>query len=151
MNRLSAHPELTPNQVRQALIQTASQVNQPDNVYGFGLVNALEAVNYWGTISDPAEENKLVAAYPNPFSYSVHDKLGFLLDLKEFSPVSVELYNILGQRVARVINTSVPGSKGTPVFWDGLLHTGKTLPSGVYLYTVRIGSHSQTGKITILQ
>ncbi|MCI0697336.1 S8 family serine peptidase [candidate division KSB1 bacterium] len=45
---LSAHPDLTPAQVMEALRQTASRANQPDNDFGYGIVNARAAVTYWG-------------------------------------------------------------------------------------------------------
>lgn len=45
---LSAHPDLTPAQVMEALRQTASRANQPDNDFGYGVVNARAAVTYWG-------------------------------------------------------------------------------------------------------
>ncbi|MBI4546659.1 MAG: S8 family serine peptidase [Ignavibacteriae bacterium] len=44
---LSAHPTLTPYQVRQAMRQTASQANSPDNLMGWGILNALNAVTYY--------------------------------------------------------------------------------------------------------
>lgn len=47
---LSAHPELTPMQVREALRNTADKSNNPDNVYGWGLVNAYNAALYWGAV-----------------------------------------------------------------------------------------------------
>jgi hypothetical protein len=53
---LSAHPELTPMQVREALIQTAVHINTgisqtatyPNNYYGYGFVDALKAATYFG-------------------------------------------------------------------------------------------------------
>lgn len=45
---LSAHPELTPAQVYEALRQTASQAAAPDNSLGYGIVNAKAAVTYHG-------------------------------------------------------------------------------------------------------
>ncbi len=54
----SAHPQLTPMQVREALIQTATHINDtsdpsrtalwPNNFYGRGMVNAFAAVTYHG-------------------------------------------------------------------------------------------------------
>jgi hypothetical protein len=41
---LSAHPEFTPIQVRDALRNTASRAATPDNLYGWGLINARVAV-----------------------------------------------------------------------------------------------------------
>lgn len=45
---LSAHPELTPMQVRDALRNTASLSNNPNNILGWGIVNAYDAVLYHG-------------------------------------------------------------------------------------------------------
>jgi len=55
---LSAHPELTPMQVRDALRNTASRKDEPDNVYGWGLVNAYEAALYHGMIMSNKPEIK---------------------------------------------------------------------------------------------
>jgi subtilisin family serine protease len=47
---LSAHPELTPMQVREALRNTANNSGTPNNVYGWGLINAYDAILYWGPV-----------------------------------------------------------------------------------------------------
>ncbi len=47
---LSAHPELTAMQVRDALRNTANNSGNPNNVYGYGLINALNAVLYFGPV-----------------------------------------------------------------------------------------------------
>lgn len=47
---LSAHPELTPLQVREALRNTANNSGTPNNVYGWGLINAYDAILYWGPV-----------------------------------------------------------------------------------------------------
>lgn len=45
---LSAHPELAPMQLREALRMTANNKDNPNNVYGWGLINAYDAALYWG-------------------------------------------------------------------------------------------------------
>jgi hypothetical protein len=55
---LSAHPGLTPVQVREALIETASQAATPDNTYGSGIVNLLDAYNYLPKKSVVIDEHK---------------------------------------------------------------------------------------------
>ena len=45
---LSAHPELTPMEVRDAVRNTASLSNNPNNVLGWGIVNAYDALLYHG-------------------------------------------------------------------------------------------------------
>jgi serine protease AprX len=42
---LQANPSLTPDQVGAALKATASQAAAPDNMLGWGIVNALAAVS----------------------------------------------------------------------------------------------------------
>jgi len=45
---LERAPFLTPVQVREALRETADRHDNPDNEYGWGMVDALAAVYYWG-------------------------------------------------------------------------------------------------------
>jgi subtilisin family serine protease len=47
---LSAHPELTPMEVINALRKTSSLANNPNNVYGYGIVNAYDAILSFGFI-----------------------------------------------------------------------------------------------------
>lgn len=51
---LSANPELTPMQVRDALRNTANNTANPDNIHGWGLINAYKAILYYGPVwSEP--------------------------------------------------------------------------------------------------
>ncbi len=59
---LSVNPGLTPMQVRDAMRNTASKSNNPDNLYGWGILNALDAVNYFPT---PVELQSFSAAVVN--------------------------------------------------------------------------------------
>ena len=45
---LSVHPELTPMEVRDALRNTASLSNNPNNIMGWGIINAYNAILYHG-------------------------------------------------------------------------------------------------------
>lgn len=47
---LSAHPELNAMQVRDALRNTANNTASPNNVYGWGLINAYKAILYFGEV-----------------------------------------------------------------------------------------------------
>lgn len=44
---LCKNPNLTPFQVLTAMRNTASRSNNPDKYYGWGIINALNAANYW--------------------------------------------------------------------------------------------------------
>ncbi len=43
---LSAHPDWTPQMVRESLMMTASQHSEPNNQYGWGIINVMDAINY---------------------------------------------------------------------------------------------------------
>lgn len=45
---LSAHPELTPIEVREALRMTANNSSTPNNIMGWGIINAYDALLYYG-------------------------------------------------------------------------------------------------------
>lgn len=45
---LEANPGLNPWEVREALRTTGSRANFPDNDYGWGIIDAKAAVNFWG-------------------------------------------------------------------------------------------------------
>ncbi|MDZ7315281.1 MAG: S8 family serine peptidase [candidate division KSB1 bacterium] len=149
---LQAHPHLTPLQVRQALLQTANRAASPDNVYGFGLVNALAAVNYWGPVGNPAEETRFLSFYPNPFSPQAHGGSSkFVFDLKEPAPAQIDLYNLRGQLLGRIVDVRLPATRAASVSWDGRAPNGIPLPSGVYFCRIRIGEKEQMTKITLLR
>lgn len=47
---LSANPSLTPYQVREALRTTASNAGAPNKYYGWGIVDAFDAVHYYSAV-----------------------------------------------------------------------------------------------------
>jgi len=69
---LQAHPYLTPKQVKEAIRETADNAALPNNDYGWGLVNAYEAIFYHGLFFLP----------PDIF-YS--ERQGHLIKIKIFS------------------------------------------------------------------
>lgn len=50
---LCARPFLTPLQVRDAMRNTASRASNPDREYGWGILNALNAINYFPAVASP--------------------------------------------------------------------------------------------------
>ncbi len=59
-----AHPDWSPYRIKEAILKTASQANRPDIRYGWGIVNAKDAINYpsfSGYVIDNATKKGLVA------------------------------------------------------------------------------------------
>lgn len=108
---LSAHPELTPMQIREALMQTAQRINDgtrtstwPNNFYGSGMVNALEAVLYHG-IAFSNKPQVVMNGNTMTVSISIASKIPLIAD-------SLSLYyrpndNVLFRR-ARLLATGQP-------------------------------------------
>jgi len=58
---LSAHPELTPIQVRDALRNTASNAATPNDTLGWGVINTYKAMLYYGMVLSTDPEVTLAA------------------------------------------------------------------------------------------
>ncbi len=259
---LSAHPNLTPTQVIEALHNTASQADMPDTLMGYGIVNAVKAATYWGpafsneieatfpvadrvrlavrVLSDPPiarngafvywrfagggdfqksamyftdstrlesellpfdpnqtlelyfavevpgkgtfthpfdvpdrlfvlgdggdispprfipDEFTILQNYPNPFVPVINGATRFVIGLPEAAEIEAAVYNVLGQKVA-VLRESSPAQRGSLVVtWDGKNHFGRFSAAGIYFLRVTFRTNDGTSvikhkKFTLLQ
>jgi hypothetical protein len=83
---------------------------------------------------------------PNPFNPSTF--ISFELPCQ--SPVRLDIFNILGQKVITLINKTLPAGR-YEVNFDGRDSRGKVLASGVYLYRLEAGEFAQSMKMTLLK
>ncbi len=79
--------------------------------------------------------------YPNPFNPSTLIKYGLPHD----AHVELEVYNVLGQRVAVLVNEKQNAGYHQVVFQRA------TLPSGMYFYQLHVGSFARTRKMLVLR
>jgi hypothetical protein len=87
---------------------------------------------------------KLHANYPNPFNPSTT----ILYDLKDPSPVRLEIYNLKGQLVRRLVHEAkAPGHY--QVVWDGRDDNDAEVGSGVYQYLLSAGSYRKSCRMTL--
>ncbi len=99
------------------------------------------------TIVDSNDRNKqpteylLSQNYPNPFNPST--KISIIIP--NTSDVILDVYNLLGQKVATLINKRLFPGKYSVSF------DGSNFSSGVYFYTLRAGSYSVTKKMVLLK
>lgn len=105
---------------------------------GFGTMSSFADAGKGNAIP---EKFSLSQNYPNPFNPVTTIKFS----LPEASDVSVEVYNILGQRVATIVDGFYePGEY--QVNWDG-----NTQASGVYFYHIQAGQFRETKKMVLLK
>lgn len=79
--------------------------------------------------------------YPNPFNPST--KIAYTLG--ERSAVSVKVYDVLGNEVASLVNTTQEAGK-----YDVTFDAGK-LASGLYVYTLNAGNFTSSKKMMLLK
>lgn len=79
--------------------------------------------------------------YPNPFNPATSIK--FAIPVK--SDVVIEVYNLLGQKVATLVNSTLEAGNHQVEF------DAKNLSSGVYIYSLRAGDFMNTRKMILLK
>lgn len=110
----------------------------------------VNSVGFWGFLdysTQVVEERQmpdkfeLAQNYPNPFNPATNFEFSIPQDCR----VKLEIYNILGQRVATVLDDNLSAGD-YKVNWksDGFA-------SGVYLYRLIAGEYEITRKLTILE
>jgi len=88
----------------------------------------------------------LMQNYPNPFNMSTVIEF----NLPRRSAVSLEIFNILGQKVRGWNMESLPAGRHT-VSWDGTTDYGMTVASGIYLYRISAPDYHEAKKMVLVK
>jgi hypothetical protein len=89
---------------------------------------------------------ELAQNYPNPFNPTT--VISF--SLPQATTARLEVYNILGERVATLIDEYLPAGDYR-ISWDGSLTDGEVAPSGIYFYRLSSDDHSITKKMLLVK
>ncbi len=89
-----------------------------------------------------ADQINLASNYPNPFNPTT--SIPFSLTGSAIYQVRLEIYNTLGQRVATLLNQTLPAGEHTAE-WNGLDQNGRQVASGIYIYRLWVSSHAPSG------
>ncbi len=92
-------------------------------------------------------EYALLQNYPNPFNPSTNIEYR----LKDISNVSLEIYNILGQRVKVLINHESQNPGQYTVKWDGTNASGIKVATGIYIYRIIANKFIASKKMILLK
>jgi len=84
--------------------------------------------------------------YPNPFNPTTE----IVYSLPARAQVSLSIYNVLGQRVRRLVDEVQPAGRHT-VSWDGTGDNGEMLATGIYLYQLKAGDLKASKKMLLLK
>ena len=86
-------------------------------------------------------EYRLHQNYPNPFNPST--QISF--DLPENSFVTLKVYNLIGQEIKALVNSSLEAGRHT-VYFDA-----SDLPSGIYLYRLTANEFVSEKKMVLIK
>ena len=84
--------------------------------------------------------------YPNPFNPIT--TIDFTL--KASNVVNLDIYNILGQHVRKLVSKNLPAGAHS-VEWDATDNEGRPVATGIYLYRLQIDQKTQSKKMLFLK
>jgi hypothetical protein len=88
---------------------------------------------------------RLNGCYPNPFNPSTTISFSVAQDN---SPVSIEIYNIKGQKISSLLNSQLPKGNHS-IVWDGKDEMNRTVSSGVYFIRMNCEGYAKNIKIML--
>ena len=94
----------------------------------------------------PVYTTQLIGNYPNPFNPETNIRFS----LKDAAPVSIEIYNVKGQMVRKLVN-EVKAAGDHVAVWNGTDNNGRAVSSGVYYFKMNTGKYSSTKKMILMK
>jgi len=91
------------------------------------------------------EKFSLSGNFPNPFNPETTIKFG----LPEASRVTIEIFNVLGQKVKQLMNAEQPAGYHS-VRWDGTDEFGNKVGGGIYVCRLQAGNFIKAQKMMLL-
>ncbi len=127
------------------LIKSEVNINDTNRIIQSNYINSLR--NPLFVITDVNGEKaqtskfELFQNYPNPFNPETEIRFS----LPGASKVKLNIYNIIGQHVASLINKTLAAG------YHNVIFNGRNLPSGIYIYRLQTNSFVQTKKMILLK
>jgi subtilisin family serine protease len=152
---LQANPNLTPIQLRNILRQTSSRNNNPDNFFGWGIINTLSALNIILGVEESSslpDNFILYQNYPNPFyagggsAYGGNTGTTISWQSAIGSWQTIKLYDVLGREIETIVDGYYEAGKHSTFYI-----INSTLPSGVYFYKLIAENFVETKKMIIIR
>jgi len=152
----SKYPSYTWSDIFNQIKNTADNIDALNPGYagllGSGRINACRALG--GTPnpkvyvegSNIPTKFSLDQNYPNPFNPTTNISFALPSDSK----VSLNIYNIMGQKVKTLVDGITKAGTHT-VTWDGTNEQGESVASGIYFYKLSDGDKVITKKMSLLK
>ncbi|RMH95521.1 MAG: T9SS C-terminal target domain-containing protein [Calditrichaeota bacterium] len=99
-----------------------------------------------GVLANAPNSFELHQNFPNPFNPTTTIRFA----LPEANLVTVEIYNIMGQKVKTLISDNLEAGYHQ-VVWDATNDHGNKVASGIYIYRMKAGAFTEVKKMTLLK
>jgi len=147
---LSARPDLTPDAVRQIVMDSSEDREYWQTVpIAAGRVNAYNALIATGVgESDPTTLGRVAhASFPNPFN----PVTTVAYELPRPAHVDLRVYSISGRLVCTLLDSESQqvGSHAEP--WRGRDDSGRRVASGAYFYRLNVDGEMHTAKMILVK
>lgn len=98
------------------------------------------------TVVELPKTYELRQNHPNPFNPETEIRY----ELPKKSLVTLAVYNLLGQKIAMLVNGTLEAGKYS-VRWNGVNDSGKNVPSGIYIYRMEAEGFIAEKKMTLVR
>lgn len=85
--------------------------------------------------------------YPNPFNPTTK----IVYELPKNCNVTLEVYNVLGQKVITLVNNRLQLKGKHSVVWNAKDVHGNNLSTGIYFYRIKAGDFIQSKKMILIK
>jgi hypothetical protein len=124
--------------------------NKPDaennHLWDYFTIIKSDTVNTGFRTHELTPENCQIISYPNPFRSSTD----IFYSLSQQGYVKIEIYNLLGQRLATLVN-EIKNKGEYTVKWNAEDEKGNKIPGGVYIAQIYMGKVSKSIRMILLQ
>ncbi len=100
-----------------------------------------------GKTANKPQKFTLEQNYPNPFNPVT--TINYTLNVS--GDMSLVVYNMLGQKIKTLVNSSKMAAGNHSIKWDGTNDAGRQVSNGVYLYKLETGTEKSIRKMTLLR
>ena len=93
------------------------------------------------------DDYRLDQNYPNPFNPNTTIQYTIPINRK----VSIKVYNITGQLVRTLIDNEMANAGTHKVVWNGKNNFGRTVSTGIYLYSLEWAGMKKVKRMTLVK
>ena len=111
-----------------------------------GQERGMDMLDATAAVEELPETYDLKSNYPNPFNPTTT----IAFDLPEASDVRLEVYDMMGRRVATLVNGNMAAGRYEAT-WNARADNGASVASGVYIYRLRAGSFESVKQMVLMK